>query len=256
MGSKDRLSKLSGFCQRRGPSPDEGGEHVVKMNHLRPSSGFHSSFSSCLPLPSLPSSCSFHALYSLPPHVFVDPNELTRDHDLRTTVDLEAPVFSVDQHPTHILYNITANTALFHPNGTVCFNLPIHARYGIPSTSRLHHLSIDCPQVFSACPQSRMSTLSSSSRANSVTIIDNSQPVSEEADISEFLHTKGITLHLFQRSTDCAPSLLLPVGDPSVLKDVQLGTALVLLSAAVYCLSAFIGTFRRLTIQRIAYKED
>lgn len=226
------------------------------MSYLRPSSGFHSSFSSCLTLPSLPTSCSFHALYSLPPDVFVDPNELTEDHDLRTTVDLEAPVFSVDQRPTHILYNITTNTALFHPNGTVCFSLPIHARYGAPSISRLHPLPIDCPRVFSSCPQSRMSTLSCSSRAKSVTLLDNPQPVSEVADISEFLHAEDSMLHLFQPSTDCSPSLLLPVGDPSVLKDVQLGTALVLLSAAVYCLSAFIRTFRRLSVQRIACKEN
>jgi hypothetical protein len=229
---------------------------VAKMSCLRPSSGFHSSFSSCLPLPSLPTSCSFHALYSLPPDVFVDPNELTEDHDLRTTVDLEAPVFSVDQRPTHILYNITANTALFHSNGTVCFSLPIHARYGAPSTSRLHPLSIDCPLVFSSCPRSRMSTLSSSSRANFVALPENPQPVSEVVDTAMFLNTEDVTLHLFQRSTDCSPSLFLPVGDPSALKDVQLGTALVLLSAAAYCLSAFIGTFRRLRAQRIVYKDN
>src|SRR5258708_17255424 len=180
-----------------------GNMPVAKMSCLRPSSGFHSSFSSCLPLPSLPTSCSFHALYSLPPDVFVDPNELTEDHDLRTTVDLEAPVFSVDQRPTHVLYNITANTSLFHPNGTVCFSLPIHARYGAPSTSRLHPFPIDCPRVFSSCPRSRMSTLSSPSRANPVTLLDNPQPVSEVADISEFLHTGDVMLHLFQQSTDC-----------------------------------------------------
>lgn len=227
------------------------------MSYLRPSSGFHSSFFTCLPLPSLPTSCSFHALYSLPPHVFVDPNELTSDHDLRTAVDLEAPVQSVDQRPTYILYNITKTTALFHPNGTVCFNLPIHARYGVPSTSRLNPLSIDCPQVFSLCPRLCMFNHSSSSHANSVTLLGNSKPVSEIADVSEFLHTKDITLQLFQRSTDCALSLLLPVGDPSVLKDVQLGTTLVFLSAAIYCLSAFIMTFHRLRrAQRIIYKEE
>ena len=156
MGSKDRLSKLCGLCRRRRPSPDDGGEHL-RMNYLRPSSGFHPSFVSCLPLPSLPSSCSLHALYSLPPHVFVDPNELTDDHDLRTAVDLESPVFNVDERQTHILYNITENTAHFHPNGTVCFSLPIHARYGTPSTSDLHPLSINCSCVFSSCPRSRMS---------------------------------------------------------------------------------------------------
>ena len=226
------------------------------MSYLRPSSGFHSSFFSCLPLPSLPASCSLHALYSLPPHVFVDPNELTDDHDLRTAVDLEAPVFSVSQDPTRILLNITANTALFHQNGTVCFSLPIHARYGTPSTSRLHPVSIDCPQVFSSCPRSRTSTLSSSSHANSGTPLDDSQLASEAAAISEFLHAEDVTLHLFQQSTDCGLSLLLPVGDPSILKDVQLGTAIVLLLAVVYCLSAFIKTFRRLKAQRMAHKEE
>jgi len=209
------------------------------MSYLRPPSGFHSSFVSCLPLPPLHTSCSFHALYSLPPHVFVDPNELTDDHDLRKPVDLEAPVFSVDQRPTHVLYNVTKNTALFHPNGTVCFSLPIHARYGTPSISRLHPLSIDCPQVFSACPRQH-----------------NSQPLSEVAAISEFLHAEDVMLHLFQQSADCTLSLLLPVGDPSALKDVQLGTTVVLLSAAVYCLSAFIKTFRRLRVQRTAHKKD
>ena len=226
------------------------------MSYLRPSSGFHSSIFSCLPLPSLPTSCSIHALYSLPPHVFVDPNELTGDHDLRTAVDLEAPVFSVDQRPTRILYNITTNTALFHPNGTVCFSLPIHARYGAPSTSRLHHLSIDCPQVFSSCSPSRTLTLPFSSHPNYKTSLDNSQLVPEVAGISEFMHVEDVTLHLFQQSTDCDLSLLLPVGDPSVLKDVQLGTAVVLLSTAVYCLSAFIKNFLRLGVQRKGHKED
>jgi len=80
--------------------------------------------------------------------------------------------------------------------------------------------------------------------------------VSEVADVSEFLHVEDVTLHLFQRSTDCDVSLLLPVGDPGVLKDVQLGTAGVLLLAAFYCLSAFIKTFRRLRAQKIEYKED
>lgn len=229
---------------------------VVKMSWLRPSSGFHSSFSSCLPLPSLPVYCAFHALYSLPPHVFVDPNELTDDHDLRTAVDLEAPAFTVDQLPTHILYNITKNTALFHPNGTVCFSLPIHARYGAPSTSRLHSLSIDCPQVFSSCPRSRMFTLCSPSYANSARLADAPRPASEVADISEFLHAEDVTLQLFQQSTDCTLSLLLPVGDPSVLNEVQLGTTIVLLSAAFYCLSAFIKTFRRLRAQERTDKED
>ena len=256
MRSKDGLSKLCGFGQRRGPSPDEGGEHVVKMSSLRPSSGFHSSFISCLPLPSLPASCAFHALYSLPPHLFVDPNELTDDHDLRTTVDLEAPVFAVDQRPTQILYNITEKTALFHPNGTVCFSLPIHARYGAPSASLLHPLSIDCPRVFSSCPRSRMSALSPSSHANSTALLDTSQPVSEVTGISEFLPAEDATVFLFQQSSDCTPSLLLPVGDPSALKDVQLGTAVVLISTALYCLSAFIKTFIRLRRQRPAYKVD
>jgi hypothetical protein len=68
--------------------------------------------------------------------------------------------------------------------------------------------------------------------------------VSGVDDIAKFLRTEDVTLRVFQRSTDCAVSLLLPVGDPSVLKDVQLGTALVLLSAAVYCLFAFIKTFQ------------
>ena len=139
------------------------------MSYLRPSSGFHSTFVSCLSLPPPPPPCALHALYSLPPHVFVDPNELTDDHDLRTVVDLEAPVFSVDQHSTHILYNITERTARFHPNGTVCFSLPIHARYGTPSTSGLRPLSINCPQVFSSCPESRMYTISSSSHTNQLT---------------------------------------------------------------------------------------
>lgn len=87
-------------------------------------------------------------------------------------------------------------------------------------------------------------------------LLGNPQTVSEVTDISEFLHAEDITLHLFQQSTDCTLSLLLPIGDPTVLKDVQLGTAVVLLSAAVYCLSAFIMTFRRLRVQRIAYKDD
>lgn len=80
--------------------------------------------------------------------------------------------------------------------------------------------------------------------------------MSEVDDIAKFLRTGDVTLHDFQRSTDCVISLLLPVGDPSVLKDVQLGTTLVLLSGAVYCLSAFIKTFRRLSAQSIVYKED
>lgn len=137
-----------------------GNMYRVRMSYLRPSSGFHPSLVSCLPLPSLPSSCSLHALYSLPPHLFVDPNELTDDHNLAAAVDLEAPVFNVDQRSTHILYNITENTAHFYQNGTVCFNLPIHARYGTPSISDLYLLSIDCPRVFSSCPRSGEFSLS------------------------------------------------------------------------------------------------
>lgn len=74
-------------------------------------------------------------------------------------------------------------------------------------------------------------------------------------DVAPFLHMKDLTLHLFQQSTACAVPLLLPVGDPSVLKDVQLGTIVVLLSMAFYCLSSFINTFRRLETQERACKE-
>lgn len=154
--SKDRLTKFCRFSRDGRTSPDESWKHK-RMSYLRPSSGFHPTFVSCISLPSLPPSCSLHALYSLPPLLFVDPNELTQDHDLRTAVDLESPAFNLDQRPTRILYNITKNTAHFHPNGSVCFSLPMHARYGTPSTSRVHPLSIECPQVFSSCPQSRMS---------------------------------------------------------------------------------------------------
>ena len=74
-------------------------------------------------------------------------------------------------------------------------------------------------------------------------------------DVAPFLPMKDVTLHLIQQSTVCAVPLLLPVGDPSVLKDVQLGTTVVLLSIAVYCLSSFIDTFRRLGTQEIACKQ-
>ena len=80
--------------------------------------------------------------------------------------------------------------------------------------------------------------------------------MAEVDGIADFWRMEDVTLHVFQQSVDCAVSLLLPVGDPSVLKDVQLYTALVLLFAAVYCLSAFIKAFRRLRAQRIVYKED
>ena len=75
-------------------------------------------------------------------------------------------------------------------------------------------------------------------------------------EIAKFLHTEHVTLRVFQKPTDCIVSLLLPVGDPSVTNDVQLGTAIVLLSAAVYCLSAFVKTSTRLRAQRMIYKGD
>ena len=87
-------------------------------------------------------------------------------------------------------------------------------------------------------------------------LLDDAPAASEAGDIAKFLHTEDVTLRIFQQSTDCVASLLLPVGDPSVVKDVQFGTAVVILSAAIYCLSAFIKTFRRLREQRIEYKED
>ena len=80
--------------------------------------------------------------------------------------------------------------------------------------------------------------------------------MSDVDDIAKFLRTEDVTLHVFQKSTDCAVSLLLPVGDLSVLKDVQIGTAFVLLSTAAYCLYTFIKAFRRLRAPRIVYKED
>ena len=80
--------------------------------------------------------------------------------------------------------------------------------------------------------------------------------MSDVDGIAGFLRTEDVTLHVFQKSTDCTVLLLLPVGDPSVLKDVQLGTAVVLLSTAAYCLCAFIKTFRRLKAQSIVYKEN
>jgi len=80
--------------------------------------------------------------------------------------------------------------------------------------------------------------------------------MSEVDGVAEFLRTEDVTMQVFQQSNDCALSLLLPVGNPAVLKDVQLGTTIVLLSAAIYCLCAFTRTFRRLTAQGIVYKED
>lgn len=87
-------------------------------------------------------------------------------------------------------------------------------------------------------------------------LLGDSRAVLEVDDIVHFLRTEDLTLHVFQQSTDCAVSLLLPVGDPGVLKDVQLGTAVVFLSTAAYCLYAFINTFSRLRAQLIVYKED
>jgi len=80
--------------------------------------------------------------------------------------------------------------------------------------------------------------------------------MSEADDIATFLHAEHVTLRTFQKPTDCTVSLLLPVGDPSVMNDVQLGTAVVLLSAAVYCLFTFIKTSSRLRAQRMVYKGD
>ena len=80
--------------------------------------------------------------------------------------------------------------------------------------------------------------------------------MSEADDIAKFLQTEHVTLRVFQKPTDCIVSLLLPVGDPSVMNDVQLGTAVVLLLAAAYCLSAFIKTSSRLGAQRMVYKRD
>lgn len=80
--------------------------------------------------------------------------------------------------------------------------------------------------------------------------------MTEIEGVAKFLQAEDATLHFFQKSTDCTASLLLPVGDPRVLKDVELGTVGALLVAAIYCLIAFIRTFRRLKTQRIVYKEE
>lgn len=57
--------------------------------------------------------------------------------------------------------------------------------------------------------------------------------MAEVDGIVDFWRTEDVALRVFQQSADCAVSLLLPVGDPSVLKEVQLYAALVKAEAAL-----------------------
>ncbi|KAL0581006.1 hypothetical protein V5O48_001000 [Marasmius crinis-equi] len=175
------------------------------------------------------SQCSLHLLFTLPPLAFVDPYELETSYadqyafHLIGHRGLELPVMAVDQVSSHLLLDMKivedARTTLEIP-------LPIHFRYGELSVSDVYEqVDIPWPKGFAACPSLNTSHYDPSHEGTTVHLPDEFQTVfSDHISLAPIGSLNG-TRH---------ETLRVPVGNPTHLTHVEVGTSFTVLACFLY----------------------
>ncbi|TFK46035.1 hypothetical protein OE88DRAFT_1668459 [Heliocybe sulcata] len=180
-------------------------------SQLDPRQGFHSTVTTTVTLDGDTlddPTCSLHATYSLPPDVFVDPYELSDQHhdsytfNLTGLVDVELPVSAAPPEGQVLSLHLISPDS-WKATSEVSVQVPIHARYGLPSETGYHDIPLSPPQVVRRC----LGTQQSSSTETTIPI-----PLSPASDPD-------------------ALTLRIPVADPRHLALVEPATAGVVLGA-------------------------
>ena len=123
------------------------------LSSVSPSQGLHFTVSDHISVFDIPegSNCSLHVLHRLPPDVFVDPYELEQrvldklgpPFKLWGETDLELPVSAVSEGSLVLLGPVK-------PGAQV--DLPIHARYPLPSWTSSHvSVNLEDPTLMLVC---------------------------------------------------------------------------------------------------------
>ncbi|KAF8526847.1 PIG-X [Hysterangium stoloniferum] len=114
---------------------------------IYPSRGFHFEYSTdASQLSGVRPDCSLFLLHVLPPDVFVDKYELQErglDFNLYGESDLERPLIAMDD---------TGSTLEIRVPASMTANVPLHARYPLPSNSTHSSVRVPFPQAYWACP--------------------------------------------------------------------------------------------------------
>ncbi|XP_006463221.1 hypothetical protein AGABI2DRAFT_120044 [Agaricus bisporus var. bisporus H97] len=199
----------------------------------------------------LEDTCSLHIYYKLPSSVFIDPYELVQRQQAYTFVqwgyaDLEKPVNAIKSNVT-LLINVNPPRIWTDNTSGLSFdvNVPLHARYGIPSPDTLskspsgtyHDVALEIPSAFIACREERLqySSTSPSYLSESQLLEAGLQP-----DMTTFLHLN------YSPSTDHVDTIRIPLGHGQDLHWVQSGTAIIVLLSFICVTVVALQTAARL----------
>ncbi|KAF9807687.1 hypothetical protein IEO21_08124 [Rhodonia placenta] len=208
--------------------------------------GFHLTASSRIRVDdwSLVAHCSLHVLHVLPPDVYADPYELALrpaySSRLHPASDLELPVAAVNHSDSVLILDVHAPRTA--PD--VLVDVPLHARYGNPAPASYHPIALPSPLAFWACPSSARTL---------------AHPPAPPPQLQPYLSPEMFSSHAISlipsSAADERADIVIPVGTPSHLPLVDIGTASVMLLMFVYLVYASISTAQRLHSHHRAKKD-
>ncbi|KAH7907979.1 PIG-X [Hygrophoropsis aurantiaca] len=196
------------------------------MFSLHPIIGYHTTLSTHLEINQTSDfpEYTLYILYTIPPHVIVDPFELNDNHasfKVFGKSHLELPLSAVNQTATYLLLSISPDLEddLDITSG-LFFDIPLHVRYGLPSLgSSDYTITIDTPKIFRACHHHAAAP---------------SQPMASLPDI--VLSSLSSLTHLEDIESNGTPSLRLtvPLGNLVDLPLVETGTVGIIILAFLW----------------------
>lgn len=216
---------------------------------LSTKSGFHTTYSTQISLTeskNLIPRCTVRLFYILPPRIIVDPYELANykksfTFSLSGTSNLELPVMAVNSNGSALLLNISLPKNFPLETQTVTIEVPLHVRYGEPlqsSKSDDGSVQLSWPTGFWTCPSSCKFHIFHNSRIF-LTFQEASRP-SLPSSIPELMASfdpSSNTLLLTNPDLHLSPETIqAPIGDLADLKQVEIGTAAVIVLAFIYLL--------------------
>ncbi|KAJ8455569.1 hypothetical protein ONZ45_g18906 [Pleurotus djamor] len=211
---------------------------------LDPHAGFHTSSRSLIKLEdsALLERCTLHLYYDLPPLIFFDPYELALRSDSYNfrhmgEVNLELPIAAMRKENSELLLNVT-----YWPGDLVVeVDVPLHARYGEPNSVGYVEVDVPRPKGFFACGPSLNPAIHASD--SPLWEMEPHLAALFDPEASKFVELKPT-------SSDTHDVLRVPVGTPSDLPFVEIGTVLCILSVFVYLSVTLWRTFSRLQVSQ------